>query len=198
MAKKAKNSAKPWFVESARAFRAWLEQNHASETELLVGFHKAHKARAGAKTMSWPESAAEALCFGWIDGVRKSLGADRYTIRFTPRRATSGWSAVNIRLFAELDAKKLVTPAGRTAFEARPHKTGPKAEGYTYTQREAEFDQIRLREFKKQRAAWAFFIEQAPSYQKLARWWVMQAKQEETRQRRLAKLISFSAAGKRV
>jgi len=186
------------FFESPLAFRRWLAKNHRSKRELLVGFHKVHLARGGAQTLTWQESVAEAICFGWIDGVRKSLGADAYTIRFTPRRPRSNWSAVNIRLVAQLEGRGLMKPAGRQVFEARLHKTGPMAKGYTYRVRAAELDEASKREFKKQRDAWSFFVDQAPSYQKLVSWWVMQAKKPETKQRRLGKLIEFSANRKRL
>ena len=198
MAKKPSEASPPTFFESPRAFRAWLVKNHLSSQSLLVGFHKVHKTREGAKTLTWPESVAEALCFGWIDGVRKSLGPDAYMIRFARRRPKSNWSAINIRLVAELEDKGLMMAAGRVAFEARPHKTGPKAKGYTYRRREAEFDAACTREFKKHEKAWEFFVVQAPSYQGLVTWWVMQAKKDETKQRRLAKLIAFSAKRKRL
>jgi len=198
MAKKPSEPAPPTFFESPRAFRAWLVKNHQKSASLLVGFHKVHRAREGVQTLSWPESVAEVLCFGWIDGVRKSLGPDAYTIRFTPRRPKSNWSAINIRLFAELEEKGLMMAPGRLAFDARPHKTGPKAKGYTYQRREAEFDATCTREFKKHKTAWEFFLAQAPSYRGLVTWWVMQAKKDETKQRRLAKLIAFSSNGKRL
>lgn len=148
--------------------------------------------------MTWPESVAEALCYGWIDGLRKRLDDDRYTIRFTPRRPGSKWSAVNIRLIAKLDAAGLLTQAGRAAFEARPHKTGPQSEGYKVRKKVATLDAARLRAFKQNKPAWKFFAAQPPGYQNAAAWWVISAKKEETRDSRLAKLIKLSIAEERV
>jgi uncharacterized protein YdeI (YjbR/CyaY-like superfamily) len=191
----------PQFFPSAAEFRAWLKANHADAQDVLVGYVKMHvKDRRGADSasMTWPESVAEALCYGWIDGIRKSLGAERYTIRFTPRRNGSKWSAVNIRLMAALEAAGRMTDSGRAAFEVRPHKTGPLANGYTAQKKNAELDATRLREFRKHKKAWEFFGAQPPGYRRSMAWWVMQAKQEETRARRLAKLIELSEAGKRL
>ena len=186
---------KATFFESPAQFHEWLKKNHAKARELLVGFHKTH---TGRPTMTWPQSVAEALCFGWIDGIRKRLDADRYTIRFTPRRAGSNWSAINIRMIAELEASGRMTNAGRKAFEARPHKTGPKAKGYSYERRSAAFDAKRLKAFKRDRDAWKFFEAQPPGYRRTLTWWVMSAKQEETKDSRLARLMKASAARKRV
>jgi uncharacterized protein YdeI (YjbR/CyaY-like superfamily) len=185
---------RPVFFESPREFRGWLKKHHARARELLVGFHKRH---TGQPTMTWPESVAEALCFGWIDGVRKRLDDSRYTIRFTPRRK-GAWSAINVRMVAQLESDGHMTNAGRAAFEARPHKTGPKAKGYSYERRAAEFDAARLQAFKRQRAAWTFFQAQPPGYRKTAAWWVMNAKRERTMDTRLARLIKASAARTRL
>lgn len=194
-------ASETYFFQSAAAFRAWLKANHATTPEVIVGYHKVHMTtpRGGpAASMTWAESVAEALCYGWIDGVRRRLDDERYTIRFTPRRPGSKWSAVNIRLMAELEATGRMTPAGRTAFEARPHKSGPLSEGYKAQKKDAELDGALMREFKTHKKAWAFYQAQPQGYQRGAAWWVMQAKQEETRARRLAKLIEVSDRGERL
>ena len=176
--------------------RAWLEKNHQKATELLVGFRKRHAVAGGAApSITWPQSVAEALCFGWIDGVRHTIDADRYTIRFTPRRRGSKWSAANIRMMAELEAAGRMTDFGRARFEARKDHDSP---GYKAEKKTGTLDQARLREFQTNKPAWKFFVAQPPGYQKEAAWWVMHAKQEETRDRRLTRLIEFSAAGKRL
>jgi uncharacterized protein YdeI (YjbR/CyaY-like superfamily) len=185
-------SAKPRFFASPVAFRAWLKANHKKAAELIVGYHKKH---TGKPSLTWPESVAEALCYGWIDGIRRSLDEDRYTIRFTPRRPRSQWSAVNIRMVAELEAAGRMTAAGRAVFNARPD---PESTGYTHQKREAELDVASIKVFKKNKAAWAFFDAQPPSYRKKMAWWVVAAKQAETRERRLKKLILSSSAGKRL
>ena len=190
--------AEPIYFPAAADFRAWLEKNHRTATDLLVGFHKAHVRGDDRPCMTWEESVAEALCYGWIDGQRRRLDAERYTIRFTPRRKGSTWSAVNIRLIAELDAAGRMTDAGRAAFDARRHKAGPLAAGYKAQKKHAELDDARARQFRMHAHAWAFFESQPPGYRRAAAWWVMHAKQESTRDRRFAKLIDLSAAGKRV
>jgi uncharacterized protein YdeI (YjbR/CyaY-like superfamily) len=191
-------AARAVYFESPAAFRRWLKANHTRAKELLVGFHKAHRARSGVRTLTWPQSVAEALCFGWIDGKLKSVDADRYTIRFTPRRKDSKWSAVNVRMMAMLEASGRMTAAGRAAFESRPHKTGPLARGYTTPRRTGVLDAPSVRAFKTNPAAWAFFDSQPGGYKGATAWWVIQAKKEETKQRRLAKLIALSADRKRL
>ena len=185
-------SVTPTFFRSPAELRKWFEKNHASADELLVGFHKKS---AGKPTLTWPESVAEALCFGWIDGIRRRVDDERYTIRFTPRRPASGWSAINVKMMAALDADGRLTPAGRAVFEARKDK---QSAGYSYERREASFDAPRLKAFQKNKAAWTFFEAQPPGYRRTLAWWVMSAKQEDTRDRRLAKLIASSAAKKRI
>lgn len=184
--------AKPRFFKAPAAFRAWLQKHHKSKDELLVGYYKKH---TGKPSMTWPESVAEALCFGWIDGIRRRVDDEAYTIRFTPRRKSSAWSAVNVRMMAELEAAGKMTLAGRSIFAARKDPEDP---GYSYEARDSDFDAKRLREFKKHKAAWRFFEAQAPSYQRTARHWVMSAKRDETRDRRMATLIEKSAVGSRV
>ena len=182
----------PRFFKSPSELRKWLEKHYATAGELLVGFHRKS---TGKPTLTWPESVAEALCFGWIDGIRRKLDDERYTIRFTPRRPGSAWSAINIKMMAALEAGGRMTPAGRAVFDARKNK---QSAGYSYGRREAAFDAPRLKTFQKHKAAWAFFEAQPPGYRRLLAYWVMSAKQEDTRDRRLAKLIASSAAKKRI
>jgi len=180
------------YFESAAAFRKWLAAHHATEKELLVGYHRKG---SGTPSMTWPESVDEALCFGWIDGVRKRVDETRYTIRFTPRRTISIWSAINIARVAVLRAQGLMKPAGLAAFDARDDK---RSAIYAYENRPKAFDAAAEKALRRDKAAWDFFQAQPPGYRKLAVWWVMSAKKEETRQKRLAKLISDSSAGKRI
>lgn len=183
----------PIFFATSLEWRSWLERNHAAATELWVGFYKRG---TGHASITWPESVDQALCFGWIDGVRRSLGEESYVIRFTPRRPGSRWSRVNLKRIEELEALGLVHPAGRAVHAARDRK---RAGTYSYEQR----DQARLtpgqeREFKRNKAAWKYFQAQAPGYRKTAIYWVASASKEETRARRLATLIADSAAGRPV
>lgn len=183
----------PRFFASPEDFRAWLKEHHATATELVVGFHKKH---TGRESMTWTESVREALCFGWIDGIRRSLGNESYTIRFTPRRPASIWSSLNIRHIEELIREGRMTPAGLAAYEARkPERTGI----YSFEQRRsARLEQEQEDAFRAERAAWEFFQAQPPSYRQTAIYWVVSAKREETRSRRLATLIADSAAGRRL
>jgi uncharacterized protein YdeI (YjbR/CyaY-like superfamily) len=181
-----------FFAEPA-AFRAWLERHHADEPELLVGFWKR---ASGRPSMTWPESVDAALCFGWIDGVRRSLGDEAYTIRFTPRRRSSIWSAANVARFAELDAAGLTTEAGRAAFAARRED---RTAVYSFERTTpAELDPAGQARFEADAAAWAWFSAQPPYYRRQALHWVTSAKQAATRERRLDALIADSAAGLRV
>jgi uncharacterized protein YdeI (YjbR/CyaY-like superfamily) len=184
---------KPRFFAIADDFRAWLEKHHASATELVVGFHKKHTGRA---SMTWTESVREALCYGWIDGIRRSLGDDSYTIRFTPRKPGSNWSLLNVRHVEELIREGRMAPAGLAAFEARkPDRTGV----YSFEQRHsARLEPAQEKQFRANKAAWDFFESQPPSYRRTAVYWVVSAKREETRSRRLAQLIEDSAAGRRL
>jgi uncharacterized protein YdeI (YjbR/CyaY-like superfamily) len=184
---------RPQFFPTPADWRRWLAKHHASAGELWVGFYK----RGSAKpSITWPESVDEALCFGWIDGVRKSLGAESYVIRFTPRRPGSIWSVVNVRRVGELTKARRMRPAGLRAFEKR---TAKKTAVYSFEQRKAaKLPASYVRQFKENPAAWRFFSGQAPWYQRVMAFWVTSAKQEETRLRRLARLIADSAAGRRV
>jgi uncharacterized protein YdeI (YjbR/CyaY-like superfamily) len=184
---------RPTFFATPDDFRAWLQAHHETETELLVGFHK--KA-TGRRSITWPESVDQALCFGWIDGVRRSLGDESYTIRFTPRKARSTWSAVNLKRFGELREAGLVAPAGLAAYERR---SDDRTAIYSYEQRrEAQLGEEFEARFRSDAAAWKWFQAQAPSYRRTATYWVVSAKQAPTRERRLAQLIEDSAAGRRI
>ena len=183
----------PRFFATPAAFRTWLAKNHTKASELVVGYYKKE---TGKPSLTWSESVDVALCFGWIDGVRRKHSEDAYTIRFTPRRSGSNWSAINIRKMARLESDGLMTNAGRTAFENL--KKG-KARVYSYEQRKtAAFDKSQLSPFKRTREAWKFFEAQAPSYRQAVTHWVMSAKKEETRTARLNKLVAACLAGKRL
>jgi len=184
--------AKPTFFANQDKFRSWLEQNHATVTELLVGFWKVG---TGKPSMTWSESVDQALCFGWIDGVRKRIDDESYSIRFTPRRPTSFWSKINIDKVASLSERGLMTPAGFAAFEKM---TDERAARYAYEKPTQEFTGAYLKKFRAEKKAWEFFTKQAPSYQRIGVHWVYDAKQEITRLKRLDKLIAASAEGKRV
>ena len=182
------------FFATPPDFRRWLEKNHDKATELLVGFHKKGSGKA---SITWPESVDEALCFGWIDGVRRSIDEESYSIRFTPRRARSIWSNVNTKRFAELTQQGRIHPSGLEAFKRRD----PKRSGiYSFEQREKSktLGAAYETKLKANAKAWAFFQAQPPGYRRLASLWVMSAKKEETRLRRLATLIADSAAGRRI
>jgi uncharacterized protein YdeI (YjbR/CyaY-like superfamily) len=179
------------YFESPAAFRKWLEKNHDKADELLVGFHKRD---SGKPSMTWPESVDEALCFGWIDGVRKSVDDERYTIRFTPRKQKSIWSAVNLRKMEALLKAGRVAPAGMAAYERRPKDKAP----YSFEQRPESFGPEYEKQFRANRKAWAFFESQPPGYRRIAMWFVLSAKKDETRQRRLQHVIEISAKGERL
>jgi uncharacterized protein YdeI (YjbR/CyaY-like superfamily) len=178
---------KPTFFKTPSDLRKWFEKHHDKEQELLVGFYKRDSGKA---SINWPESVDEALCFGWIDGVRRRVDEISYTIRFTPRRARSVWSAVNIKRVGELAKQGRMKPAGLEAFAARNEN---RSGIYSYEQRTAELPESYSRLVKKNKVAWKFFEDQPPSYRKAANWWVVSAKKEETRLKRLDKLIDYSA-----
>jgi uncharacterized protein YdeI (YjbR/CyaY-like superfamily) len=183
----------PTTFERPEDFRAWLEQHHDSEPELWVGYYKKGSRKA---SITWPESVDEALCFGWIDGIRKSIDAERYMIRFTPRRARSVWSAVNIARVAVLTEAGRMRPAGLEAFEARRED---RSGIYSYEQRDrAKLEPGFEKRFRAKKRAWASFEAMPKSYRQAAIRWVMTAKKEETRERRLATLIESSAVGQTV
>ena len=178
---------KPQFFPSPSAWRAWLEEHHAGAQELWVGLYKRD---SGRPSITWPEAVDGALCFGWIDGVRKSVDATSYKIRFTPRKPRSIWSAVNVRRATELSALGLMHPAGLAAFQKRE---GNRSEIYSYEQRKAaKLPAAYEKEFRAQKTAWKFFQAQAPWYQRTCSFWIISAKKEETRLKRLAALIEDS------
>jgi len=182
----------PIYFASPAALRRWLVKHHATAKELVVGLFKQH---AGRPTITWPELVREALCFGWIDGIRRSVDADRYTIRITPRKPDSTWSRINVALVAELSRRKLMRAAGRKAFAARrARQTG----AYSFENRPTTLSPSLKKPFQANRAAWAFYTAQPPGYRRITAFWVMEAKQAGTRFRRLARLIRDSAAGRRL
>jgi uncharacterized protein YdeI (YjbR/CyaY-like superfamily) len=183
--------AKPKFFATPAAFRAWLERHHATAKVLWVGFHKRD---TGTASITWPESVDEALCFGWIDGIRKKVSDDSYTNRFTPRRTGSNWSAINIAKIEELTKKKRMQPAGLAAFAKRSEA---KSRIYSYEKVSVELATPLARKFKANKKAWAFFQIQPPYYRKIMTGWVNGAKQEETRLRRLDKLMKACESGTR-
>ncbi len=183
----------PKYFATAAKFRAWLEAHHAREQELWVGFCKRD---SGVASITWPESVDEALCFGWIDGVRKRVDEARYKIRFTPRKATSKWSSVNIRRAQELAERGLMQAAGLRAFAQR---TAERSGVYAYEQRhQVTFDQSQEALFRKHKKGWEFFQSQPNWYRKTALWWIVSAKREETRLKRLTQLIEDSEQGRRI
>lgn len=186
------NEMKARFFATQYEFREWLEANHTTETELLVGFYKVN---SGKPSMKWPESVDQALCFGWIDGVRKSIDSESYCIRFTPRRTTSIWSGINIQKVEELTEAGLMKPEGLIAFS---HRKEHRMNIYSHENESQglpeEFESL----FKNNTVAWAFFQAQAPSYQKVIVHWITSAKQLKTKRSRLEKAISDSEMQRRV
>jgi uncharacterized protein YdeI (YjbR/CyaY-like superfamily) len=183
---------KPRFFPTPSAFRKWLAANHAKSKELWVGFYKKD---SGKPSITWPESVDEALCFGWIDGIRKRIDEESYVIRFSPRKPTSIWSAVNIRNAEKLKKEKRMQPAGLKAYAARKeYRSGI----YSYEQRSAELVEPYASKLTRNKAAWQFLQSQPPGYRKMMNWYVVSAKQEETRLKRLEKLIEASAKGQRL
>jgi uncharacterized protein YdeI (YjbR/CyaY-like superfamily) len=182
----------PKFFATSRAFRAWLEKNHDRADELVVGFYKKG---SGKPSITWPESVDQALCFGWIDGVRKGIDAESYQIRFTPRRRGSIWSAINIKRVEELKKLGLMTEAGLQAFEARDEA---KSRVYSYENLPKKFSPEYEARFRANAAAFEFFSKQPPGYRHQMTYRVMSAKKEETRLKRLEKLIEASERGERL
>jgi len=188
MAAKSAKERQPKFFSSPEDWRAWLEQNHADEQELWVGFYKRD---SGRPSITWPEAVDGALCYGWIDGLRKSIDAVSYRIRFTPRKPRSIWSAINIKRAGELSKLGLMRPAGSAAFEKR---NADRSAIYAYEQRRtaklpADFE----KQFRANRDAWTFFQSQPPWYRRTSTYWLISAKKPETRRKRLAILIDCSA-----
>ncbi len=182
----------PRFFKTPTAFREWLAANHSKSKELWVGFYKKG---SGKPSITWPESVDEALCFGWIDGVRKRIDEQSYMIRFSPRKPASIWSAVNIRNMERLIKENRVQPAGIRAYEKRKeYRSGI----YSYEQRSAELVEPYAGRLKRNKAAWKFFQAQPPGYRKMMNWFVVSAKLETTRRKRLDQLIKASAKGERI
>ena len=183
---------KPVYFRAPADLRRWLAKHHATARELWVGFHKVGTERP---SITWPESVDEALCVGWIDAIRKRVDETRYVIRFCPRRPGSVWSAINIKRVRALTAQGRMRPAGLRAFRARKEN---RSGIYSYEQRSATLIEPYARRLEANRAAWAFFRAQAPWYQKVVNWWIVSAKLEATRLRRLEQLIAVSTRGRRV
>lgn len=184
--------AKPRFFRSGAAFRAWLEKHHARTTGLLVGFHRKASGRGG---LGYPEALDAALCFGWIDGQRRGIDKDAYTIRFSPRRVASVWSRVNIRRVGQLRRIGLMAPAGLAAFARRD----PARSGIDSFEKAPEaFSRAELASFRRARRAWSFYESQPPGWKRTIRAWVVSAKRRETRAFRLRALIEHSARDERV
>ncbi len=182
----------PTFFKNQSEFRTWLSENHKKEKELLVGFYKIG---SGKLNMTWSQSVDEALCFGWIDGVRRSIDNDSYCIRFTPRRPNSIWSAVNVQKIEDLTKAGLMQPAG---LEAYSRLKGDKSKIYSFEMEAKKLGDHLEHQFKANEAAWNFFTTQAPSYQKATIHWIMAAKQEATKLARLEKTIAASEQQKRL
>ncbi len=186
------NLTSPKFFKTPSTFRKWLAANHAKSKELWVGFYNK---KSGKPSITWPESVDEALCFGWIDGVRKNIDEESYKIRFSQRKPGSIWSSVNNRNVERLIKEKRMQPAGLKAFAARKeYRSGI----YSYEQRSPELVEPYLGKLKRNKAAWKFFQAQPPGYRKIMNWWVVSAKQEATRLKRIEKLIEESAQGRRM
>jgi uncharacterized protein YdeI (YjbR/CyaY-like superfamily) len=181
----------PTYFRSPSDFRRWLEKNHAKTAELYVGFHKKS---SGEPSLTYPEALDEALCFGWIDGVRKSVDDGRYMIRFTPRKPGSKWSAVNIKKAEALKAAGRMAPPGLAAFDGR----NPERAGYSFEERPSALDPDLEARFRENSKAWEFFQAQPPGYRRVAIWYVVSAKKDETRLRRLERLIADSENGVRL
>jgi len=182
----------PTYFATQQDFRNWLEKNHDKESELWVGFHKVG---SGKPSLTWPQSVDQAICFGWIDGLRKSVDAGSYCIRFSPRNPKSIWSAINIRKVEEMNKLGLMHPAGLAVFEKRDEQ---KSTLYAYENRPDKLSPDYENLFKSHPEAWEFFQLQPPSYQRITAMWVMDAKQESTRQKRLAELVADSEAGLKI
>lgn len=180
------------FFSRAELFRNWLTKYHQTQNELIVGYYKKDSGKA---SMTWPESVDEALCFGWIDGIRRRIDETSYSIRFTPRKKSSVWSKINIGRAEALIGEGRMTAAGQTAFDARVER---RSGIYCYEQMTAELDEQYAVQLKLNKAAWSFYHTQSASYRKAVNWWVCSAKQEVTRQRRLQQLIEDCADGQKI
>lgn len=180
------------FFKTQAEFNAWLEENHGTVKELWVGFHRR---TSGKPSITYPEAVDEALCFGWIDGVRKKIDEQSYRVRFTPRKPNSFWSAINTKRVSELIELERMHASGTTVFEGRDQKQSLK---YSYERKSARLDGDLENVFRANKEAWDFFEAQAPWYRRTASWWVISAKQQATRLRRLSTLIKDSAQGRRI
>ncbi len=184
--------SKPRFFKTQAEWRKWLEKNHQTATEQVIGFHKA---ASGRKGITRKEALDEALCFGWIDGVTGSLGDHAWHMRYSPRQKRSIWSDINIRRMEELKAERKVAPAGLAAYERRDPKLQKR---YSFENRHVVLDVAYEKRFRANKAAWAWFEAKPLSYRHPAVWWVMSAVKEETREKRLATLIADSEAGRTI
>ncbi|MCU0363416.1 MAG: YdeI/OmpD-associated family protein [Bacteroidales bacterium] len=182
----------PEYFKSQDEFREWLGLNHGSASEIIVGFYKVKSKRFN---MTWSQSVDQAICFGWIDGIRRSIDDERYCIRFTPRNPKSAWSNVNIKKAEELTAKGLMAPAGTKAFNIRKNE---KSGIYSFENDSREMPDSLRKLLISDEEAWEFFTKQAPSYRKTINHWILSAKQEKTRLSRVEKLISLCREGKRL
>ncbi len=180
------------FFPTQLDFRKWLEIHHKTEIELFVGFYKVSSKK---ESLNWSQSVDQAICFGWIDGIRRSIDSESYCIRFTPRRENSNWSAINIKKIEELTKANLMTEAGQTAYSFVSHN---KSKIYSYKTRIVIFASEYEEQFMKNKLAWEFFVKQAPSYKKATIHWIMSAKQEKTRLSRLTKAITESEKQQRI
>ena len=183
--------SKPTYFATEADFRIWLKANHESAPELLVGFWKKG---TGKPSIDWPQARDQALCFGWIDGVRRSLGEDAYTIRFTPRRKGSIWSKVNVARYEALTGAGQMTPAGIRAYDENKHKSGL----YAYENEQKELTTAEEQQFRANKVAWSDWEKRPAGYRRSALHWITSAKREETRARRLAELVKVSAEGRRL
>ncbi len=182
----------PKFFSRPELLRNWFVKNHQSQSELIVGYYKKDSGKA---SITWPESVDEALCFGWIDGIRRRIDDTSYSIRFTPRKKSSVWSKINVGRAEIMIAEGRMTPAGQAAFDARVEN---RSGIYSYEQMTAELDEQYARQLRLCKAAWRFYESQSASYRKAVNWWVCSAKQESTRQRRLQQLIEDCADGLKI
>jgi uncharacterized protein YdeI (YjbR/CyaY-like superfamily) len=183
---------KPRFFRTPAEFRRWLERHHASQAQLWIGFYKKDSGKSG---MTYVEAVDEALCFGWIDGLVRGHDAVAYVQRFTPRKAKSTWSAVNLRKVEALKSAGRMAPAG---LEAHAKRDPTRAGLYSFENRHVVLSPALVKRFRSKKAAWKFFEAQPPGYRRLAAFWVMSAKKEETRERRFARLLGDSQEGQRV
>jgi len=183
---------RPRFFRTQAALRAWLEKNHDKLSELWIGFYNKESGKGG---ITYKQALDEALCFGWIDGVRRNIDEVSYEQRFTPRQAKSYWSAVNINHVKRLQEAGKMTPAGLAAFESRDEAAAAR---YSFEQKNVAFDAELEKTFRKNKKAWAFFEAQPPGYRRIATWFVMGAKREDTRAKRLERLIEVSGRGERL